>query len=133
MKKIFWGTVIVVIVGLFMEDRLKSASSAPFTGFGNPPSMKENTLYSWKSGDQWYFVLVTKGTPSRSVDEIKRNGIAVRGLDGLKKKLDELPRRQTVVWPASEEGLKFPPESIINQINRYCDSNGLKLEVDRSR
>jgi hypothetical protein len=128
MKKILLLALIVVVVGLLMEDRLKGDFSTSISR-AVPALTKEHTLYSWTSANKWHFAIVTKGERVRSIEEIKKSEMAVRGLEGLRDKLDQLPRHQRIVWRFDEPGLNRPTKDMIVQVKRYCENNGLAVEI----
>ncbi len=133
MKKAVLLLLLGVSVAALMENYLKVDSSSIISKTGIPTLMKDHTLYSWTKKGEWHFALITKGERARSIEEIKSSSIPVKGINGLKDRLDLLMRHQRIVWIAQGEGLSLPPESIFSQIKRYCDNSGLTLQIDRSR
>lgn len=111
-----------------------------------PASMKGYELYSWQSGADWNFTLITGTNRIKSFDEIIASGssvsgdgfvkISVRGLNDLEKILKLLPAGETIVWGGMDLGsqvsagtvyLTYPPQEVIDQVNATCSGLGLTL------
>lgn len=133
MKKALLLLLIVIGVAFVVERRLQGDFSGITSKTGVPVLVKDHRLYSWNKQGEWYFSLLAKGQRAKSIEEIKSSSIAVKGISALKDKFDSLPRHQRIVWSAEGKESSLPPESVINQIKRYCDNSGLALQIDRSR
>ena len=90
--------------------------------------MKGYELYSWQDGYQWKFSLLIGTNREKTLDEIKSSDVVLSTLDELKSKLEEIPSGQYVTW-SSRESLSFPPDDIIQQIERTCKDEGLILTI----
>ena len=111
-----------------------------------PDSMKGYELYSWQTGDDWNFTLITGTNRIKSFDEIIAAGssvssdgfvkISVRGLGDLEEVLRLLPAGENIVWGGMDLGaqvsqgtvyLTYPPQEIIDQVSAACSGLGLNL------
>ena len=133
MKKVLLLGLVVMGVAVLVERRLQGDFSGITSKTGVPVLVKDHTLHSWSKQGEWYFALLAKGERAKSIEEIKSSPIAVKGINGLKNKLDLMPRHQRIIWNAGGEGLDLPTETVVNQVKRYCDNSGLILQIDRSR
>ena len=111
-----------------------------------PDSMKGYELYSWQTGSDWNFTLITGTNRTKSFDEIIAPGnslgadglvkISVNGVEDLKKVLQRLPKGESILWGGMDLGsqvmagmvyLTFPPQQLINEVTAYCASLQLNL------
>ena len=111
-----------------------------------PHSKKGYDLYSWQTGANWNFSLITGTDRTKAFDEIIAPGnsisadgfvkISVSSIEDLKKVLKLLPAGETILWggmdlgPLAPEGtviLSFPPQSMIDELTTYC--TGLQLTL----
>ena len=97
------------------------SSPAPF-----PESMKGYELYSWQDGNQWYFSLLVGTNREKTLEEIKAEKTALRGVEALTSALEQMPEGQYITW-SSRETLSFPPEDVIEQVENVCTERGLIL------
>ena len=100
------------------------ASQATATSFGE--SMKGYELYSWQDGNQWYFSVPVGTNREKTLDEIKAAGTALRGVEALASALEQMPAGQYITWSVKET-LAFPPDDIIEQVEKVCTDQGLIL------
>ena len=101
------------------------ATSQPtVTPFGK--SMKGYELYSWQEGDQWNFALLVGTNREKTLDEIKAAETVLHGPDALTAALEQMPAGQYITWN-SRETLSFPPDAVIEQIEKVCADRGLIL------
>jgi hypothetical protein len=88
--------------------------------------MKGYELYSWQEGNQWYFSVLVGTNREKTLDEIKAAGTALRGVEALASALEQMPAGQYITWSAKET-LAFPPDDIIEQVEKVCTDQGLIL------
>jgi len=99
-------------------------SQPPATPF--PESMKGYELYSWQDGSQWKFSLLTGTNREKTLEEIKSTDTVLSGVDALTSALEKMPAGQFITWSARET-LSFPPDEIIEQVEKACEEKGLIL------
>jgi hypothetical protein len=111
-----------------------------------PESMKGYDLYSWQTGADWNFTLITGTNRNKTLDEItvpentlSGDGfvkISVNGLNDLKRILSLLPKGTMITWggidlggevPAGMVYLTFPPQALMDEVTAYCKSLQLTL------
>jgi hypothetical protein len=111
-----------------------------------PSSMKGYELYSWQTGEDWNFTLITGTNRTKSFDEIIAAGnsvssdgfvkISVQGTADLEKVLKLLPAGEQIVWGGMDLGsqvsagtvyLTFPPQEIMDEVGTVCSGLGLTL------
>jgi hypothetical protein len=95
-----------------------------------PESMKGYELYSWRENDHWVFSLLVGTNREKTLDEIKSADTILPDTDALIATLDKIPSGQYVTW-SSRETLSFPPEDIIEQVEKTCKDRGLILNIAR--
>jgi hypothetical protein len=100
------------------------ASEAPATPFAE--SMKGYELYSWQDGNTWKFSLLVGTNREKNLDEIKSASAVLSGIDALETALQQMPAGQYITW-SSKETLSFPPQDIIEQVEKVCEERGLIL------
>ncbi|HUE99519.1 MAG TPA: hypothetical protein VMN99_09705 [Anaerolineales bacterium] len=91
-----------------------------------PESMKGYELYSWQDGGQWNFSLLVGTNRQKTLDAIKSVDTVLRGVDALTSALEQMPAGQTITW-SSRETLSFPPDDIIEQVEKVCQDMELIL------
>jgi hypothetical protein len=117
----------LVILLLLTSPDLGFAQSAS-GGFSR--SMKGYELYSWQTRGQWYFSLVIGTNRQKTYGEITSTRARVKGIEGLKRKLDLLPRGEEIFWSTHlMRRMKLPPKDIIKEVVDYCREKGLILRV----
>jgi hypothetical protein len=111
-----------------------------------PASVKGYELYSWQTGEEWNYTLITGTNRTKSFDEIIAPAntvgsdglikISVRGEADLKKVLSLLPRGEDITWGGWEivdemqPGviyLTFPPQAIMDDVAAFCLTQHLNL------
>ena len=101
-----------------------STPEPPATPFAE--SMKGYELYSWQEGGQWKFSIMVGTNREKSLEEIKSAETVFSGVEELTSALERMPEGQYVTW-SSKETLPFPPEEIIEQVEKICEELGLIL------
>jgi hypothetical protein len=89
-------------------------------------SMKGYELYSWQEGNTWKFSLLVGTNREKSLEEIKSADVVLSGMDTLEAALQQMPAGQYITW-SSKEMLSFPPQDIIEQVEKVCEGRGLIL------
>jgi hypothetical protein len=102
-----------------------AASETPATPFAE--SMKGYELYSWQDGSTWKFSLLVGTNREKNLDEIKSASAVLSGVEALKAALQQMPAGQYITW-SSKETLSFPPQDIIEQVEKVCEEQGLILQ-----
>ena len=93
-------------------------------------SMKGYELYSWKTGDDWKFVIVEGSNSLKSYDEIIAQPFVVTGVDGLLNQLKALARGEEVFWNLKKiKGFSTPPDETVTKVTEYCKKRGISLDV----
>ena len=100
------------------------ADPPPATPFAE--SMKGYKLYSWQESGEWKFSLLVGTNREKSLEEIKSAETVFSGVEELTAALERMPEGQYVTW-SSKETLSFPPEEIIEQVQKICEEQGLIL------
>ena len=100
------------------------ASEPPATPF--PESMKGYELYSWQEGGQWKFSILVGTNREKSLEEIQSAETSFSGVEELTAALERMPEGQYITW-SSRETLSFPPQEIIEQVQKICEEQGLIL------
>ena len=119
-----------------------------------PRSMKGYELYSWYAADeeQWRHVLMTGTNRLKGYDEIVSPAnevtsegwvaLSVAGTGDLRALLGQLPRGEEVFWidkpwlqgagadPALMETIRLPDQTIVAELQQFCQEAGLNLHVD---
>ena len=101
-----------------------STPEPPATPFAE--SMKGYELYSWQEGGGWKFSILVGTNREKSLEEIKSAETVFSGVEELTSALERMPEGQYVTW-SSKETLPFPPEEIIEQVEKICEELGLIL------
>ncbi len=113
-----------------------------------PHSMKGYELYSWQQGTDWYFTLFTGTNRSKAFDEIiaPENQvdpaglikITVAGLEQVQQVIRLLPAGEVLTWggmdltgqvPAGTVYLTYPPQSMIDEIQKTCQEQQVTLQI----
>ena len=111
-----------------------------------PASMKGYELYSWQTGEDWNFTLITGTNRTKAFDEIIAPGnsvsndgfvkISVTGTADLEKVLKLLPKGESIVWGGMNLGsevtqgmvyLTFPPQKLMDEVSADCAKLQLSL------
>jgi len=93
-------------------------------------SMKGFELYSWQDGGQWKFSLLVGTNREKTLDEIKSADTVLLGVDALESALEIVSSGQYITW-SSKDGLSFPPDDIIKQVEQISKDKGLILSIAR--
>ena len=95
-------------------------------------AMKGYELYSWQAGGEWCFSLVLGTNRLKTYQEVKADTVAVKGLDSIQARLEQLPRGEQVFWvKQGVPGMSLPPDAIIEQIKQLCGRLGISIAVVR--
>jgi len=117
--------IVCAILGLTALSGCSPASATPAVP---QESMKGYELYSWESDGTWYFSLLIGTNRLKTLEEIQAPDVALQGIDELKPMLESLASGQYVTWMAVDP-LAFPPEEIIQQVEKICRDQGLNLSI----
>jgi hypothetical protein len=115
--------LVVLLLGPLLAG-CGAVSVPPATPFVE--SMKGYELYSWQEGNKWKFSLLVGANRDKSLDEIKSADVVPSGVDALEAALQQMPAGQYITW-SSKEMLSFPPQDIIEQVEKVCEDRGLIL------
>ena len=95
-----------------------------------PKSMKGYELYGWQVGDGWHFSLLPATNRLKTYGEVTRADVTLKDIAALKAELKQLSKNEYLFWSNWRiPGLNLPPEEIINEIQKYCDSLDVKLTL----
>jgi len=114
----------ILLFGSLLAGCGAASSESPATPFA--ASMKGYELYSWQEGNKWKFSLLVGANRDKSLDEIKSADVVPSGVDALEAALQQMPAGQYITW-SSKEMLSFPPQDIIEQVEKVCEDRGLIL------
>jgi hypothetical protein len=111
-----------------------------------PDSTKGYELYSWQTGNDWVFTLITGTNRMKTFDEIispnllyGESGffmISVIGMDEIEKLMERLPANEDVLWggmdlsdqvPTGTIYLTFPPQKMMDELIDFCKKHSVKL------
>ena len=129
------------------------ASAYPAPEWGSlpevfPQSVKGYELYSWQSGPDWLFTLITATNRNKTFEELTAPGNEIQE-DGMVKitvgseqdlliLLSRLPQKTEVSWSGIdlsgevEEGtfyFSFPPDDLLDRIQTRADELGILLHT----
>lgn len=117
--------LVIILLGMV----LSSCGAAPEKeATPLPESMKGYELYSWQEGGQWTFSLLTGTNRQKTLEEIQSTDTALSDVEALIDRLENVPSGQFVTW-SSGESLSFPPESVVQKIEKVCSERGLVLNI----
>ncbi|HUR97649.1 MAG TPA: hypothetical protein VMZ26_06215 [Pyrinomonadaceae bacterium] len=92
--------------------------------------MKGYELYSWQSSGQWYFALLVGTNRQKTRQEVVSPRARIKGIAGLKRKLDLLPEGEELSWSSHRiPKMKMPPRSVVDEIIDHCHKRRLILRV----
>jgi hypothetical protein len=113
-----------------------------------PSSLKGYELYSWQTGSNWNFTLITGTNREKSFDELMTSDsqvsesgmvkITVSGFDSIKQVLLMLPAQTDVLWSGMDlsgqvpEGtvyFTYPEKSVRDDLVNFAAKNNIKLEI----
>lgn len=113
-----------------------------------PRSMKGYELYSWQTGGEWRFTLITGTNRLKSLEEITSGAdtvsadgwvrISVQGVDALESLLRRLPEGEEILWIGEQwreralvdaGKLTLPPQETIDAVEESSRKLGLELRV----
>jgi hypothetical protein len=110
-----------------------------------PRSMKGYELVSWKSGDDWYFTLVTGTNRQKTFEELISSEnffekdyvkLTVQGVDGISGILERIPTGENVIWgginlngqvPSGTIYFSYPPQEIMDELHRVSKEHNFEL------
>jgi hypothetical protein len=115
----------ILLFGFLLAGCAAASSASPATPFAE--SMKGYELYSWQDGHTWRFSLLTGTNREKSLDEIKSADVVLSDVEALEAALQQMPSGQYITW-SSKETLSFPPQDIIEQVEKTCEEQGLILQ-----
>ncbi len=99
-----------------------------------PHSMKGYDLYSWKIRGDWYFALLVGTNRLKTRREVTSPKARARGVEALKRKLDQLAEGEEVIWAGRlAPWVMLPPEKIIDDVKNYCGRRGIILRGQLAR
>jgi hypothetical protein len=139
------ATVLVLTGCGAIREMAEPAAAASAT---LPHSMKGYELYSWQSGKEWDFALITGTNRLKSYEEIVSPAnvvteadwvkLSVQGVENLRTVLGRLPQGETVTWNSSRwlEGvgapkgaIQLPDPVLLGEIESYCRRLGIQLRI----
>ncbi len=113
-----------------------------------PKSVKGYELYSWQSGHDWNFTLITGTNRAKAFDEIIAPGnsiggdgfvkFSVTGIAEIEKLVALLPANEQVFWSGMDLGdqvpsgtvyLTFPPQNVIEELVKFCADHQVQLQL----
>jgi len=104
--------------------------------------MKGYELYSWQSGNNWNFTLITGTNRNKTIEEITSGDnteadwvkLSVTGTEALRVILSRLPEAESVFWGTiSGTVTGYPPEDIINTVADNAKQLNLQFYVPQVR
>lgn len=117
--------LFLVPLGLLLSS-CRTAAQAGTTQLSE--SMKGYELYSWQEDNQWRFSLLVGTNREKPFDEIKSTATILPDVDTLISTLEKVPAGEYITW-SSRETLSFPPDNIIQQVEKICKDQGLVLNI----
>jgi hypothetical protein len=96
-------------------------------------------LYSWQvpGSSEWSFSLLYNTNRNKTMKEVFNKKTALRGLNQLKVKVSDIPKGSHIVWldeltfngvkVKGSEGLKYPPEAVINEVRHYAQAREIEV------
>jgi hypothetical protein len=92
--------------------------------------MKGYELYSWQQDGQWYFSVLIGTNREKNLEEIQASDVTLQGIDELQGVLESIPAGQYVTW-LLPDGLAFPPDETIQEVEDACKAQGLNFSIAR--
>jgi hypothetical protein len=120
--------ISLILLALLLNACQKANPLIPEPGV---ESMKGYELYSWEKDGEWYFSILIGTNREKTIEEIQSSDATLKGMDELKAELESIPAGQYVTWWAAPEPLAFPPENLIQQVQKICKDQGLELGIAR--
>src|SRR5262245_1255709 len=112
--------VMLIVAGLFM---------APLVHADNELSPTRYDLYSWKDGHEWNYSLIP-ADKSHMVDAEIKQANPAQGTSKMKAKLLDMREGDKITWQQrSEGGFVIPPNPVVEEIQDYANSVGVKVSV----
>jgi hypothetical protein len=115
----------ILLFGPLLVGCGAASSESAATPFAE--SMKGYELYSWQDGNTWRFSLLTGTNREKSLGEIKSADLVLSDVEALEAALQQMPSGQYITW-SSKETLSFPPQEIIERVEKTCEEEGLILQ-----
>jgi len=113
-----------------------------------PQAAKGYELYSWQSGSDWLFTLITATNRNKTFEELTAPGNEIQDEDRIKitvaseedlvNLLSRLPQKTEVFWSGIdlsgevEEGtfyFSFPPDDLVDRVQARAEELGILLHT----
>jgi len=128
--RLFSGSALLVILLATLAGCRAQIDPAPQATLAG--SMKGYELYSWQSGERWYYSLLPGTNRIKSFAEISAENVRLPDTEALMMELGRLPAGEWVYWTTQRvPGTGLPAGEILAQVMDYCEQSGLLLEIER--
>ena len=121
---------IILCIALLAAFATACRPANPQVPKPEPVSMKGYELISWEEDEQWYFSILIGTNREKTLEEIQSPDATLKGIEELKAVLESIPAGEVVIW-ISGDGLAFPPDAIIRQVEKVCRDHGLEFNLVR--
>jgi hypothetical protein len=128
MMKLFFSTLCMILLTLGISAC--STNTSPLAPIAGEESMKGYELYSWQQDGQWYFSVLIGTNREKNLEEIQASDVTLQGIDELQGVLESIPAGQYVTW-LLPDGLAFPPDETIQEVEDACKAQGLNFSIAR--
>jgi hypothetical protein len=128
MMKLFFSTLCMILLTLGISAC--STNASPLAPIAGEESMKGYELYSWQQDGQWYFSVLIGTNREKNLEEIQASDVTLQGIDELQGVLESIPAGQYVTW-LLPDGLAFPPDETIQEVEDACKAQGLNFSIAR--
>jgi len=93
--------------------------------------MKGFEIYSWQDDGDWRFSLLVGTNRNKSFDEVTSPDTVLKEIEDLETALRRIRAGQFVIWWVPVENLSFPPDEVVERVQRICQDQGLELTIAR--
>ena len=103
------------------------------------PSLKGWELYSWPNGVNWNFAILVGTNRLKDYETVTNQSLLVGDLETLIAVLSKMPEGEEIawmsehwlekIWTSNYNDLMLPPDSLVQEVDRFCLEHGLVLMV----
>lgn len=129
-KRGTWVAGVIFFVTAFLAACVAVPGVGDTSMITGESSMKGYELYSWQVNGEWRYALVTGTNRLKTYDEIVAPATAIKSVTGLRTQLRRLAKGEEIVWGTwVDNRLAFPPQEVIDEIQKTCQELGLQLVI----
>ena len=121
---------MILCIALLVAFVTSCQPANPLVPQRDTASMKGYELYSWGEDGQWFFSILIGTNREKTLEEIQSPDATLKGIEELKAVLESIPAGEVVTW-ISGDGLAFPPDANIRQVEKVCRDHGMEFNLVR--